>query len=74
MEGFIAVDIIINNLKLNIGRWVNRNVKNCIQMLMLEFDKLIEMDAREIIPQVTWGTSPELVTTVDENAPGPDYD
>ena len=36
-----------------------------------EFDKVIEMDARKIIPQVTWGTSPELVVAVDEKVPDP---
>lgn len=29
------------------------------------FDKVLEMDASKIKPQVTWGTSPEMVTDVD---------
>ncbi len=30
-----------------------------------EFDKVVEVRAEDIKPQVTWGTSPEMVTTVD---------
>ncbi len=35
------------------------------------FDKTVEMEAAEIKPQVTWGTSPELVVTVDDKVPDP---
>ncbi|QDF96171.1 3-isopropylmalate dehydratase large subunit [Azoarcus sp. DD4] len=35
------------------------------------FDKVVELDASEILPQVTWGTSPEMVTTVDGRVPDP---
>jgi 3-isopropylmalate/(R)-2-methylmalate dehydratase large subunit len=35
------------------------------------FDKVVELDAASIKPQVTWGTSPELVVSVDENIPDP---
>lgn len=35
------------------------------------FDAVIDIDAGEIKPQVTWGTSPELVATVDANIPDP---
>jgi 3-isopropylmalate/(R)-2-methylmalate dehydratase large subunit len=35
------------------------------------FDKVVEIDAATIKPQVTWGTSPELVVAVDENIPDP---
>ncbi|MGR9087342.1 MAG: 3-isopropylmalate dehydratase large subunit [Gammaproteobacteria bacterium] len=35
------------------------------------FDKVIDLDAAAIKPQVTWGTSPELVVAVDENIPDP---
>ena len=30
-----------------------------------KFDKVVTLDAADIKPQVTWGTSPEMVTTVD---------
>lgn len=35
------------------------------------FDKVINLDATKIKPQVTWGTSPELVVSVDANVPNP---
>ena len=37
-----------------------------------KFDRVVTLDAREIKPQVTWGTSPEMVVTVDERVPDPD--
>ena len=36
-----------------------------------EFDHVINIDATQIKPQVTWGTSPEMVTTVDGRVPNP---
>ncbi len=35
------------------------------------FDKEIQLDAADIKPQVTWGTSPEMVTTIDGHVPDP---
>src|SRR6266516_3620343 len=37
-----------------------------------KFDREVTIDARSIKPQVTWGTSPEMVVTVDERVPDPD--
>jgi 3-isopropylmalate/(R)-2-methylmalate dehydratase large subunit len=37
-----------------------------------QFDAVVKLDATEIVPQVTWGTSPEMVTTVDARVPDPD--
>ena len=37
-----------------------------------QFDAVVEMDASRIIPQVTWGTSPEMVLGVDGLVPDPD--
>jgi 3-isopropylmalate/(R)-2-methylmalate dehydratase large subunit len=37
-----------------------------------KFDRELTVDARSIKPQVTWGTSPEMVVTVDERVPDPD--
>ena len=34
-----------------------------------EFDKVVEIKAEDIKPQVTWGTSPEMVTTIDGTVP-----
>ena len=36
------------------------------------FDTELELDAAGVVPQVTWGTSPELVLGIDENVPAPD--
>jgi len=36
------------------------------------FDKVIEINARDIKPQVTWGTSPEMVLPVDAAVPDPE--
>ncbi len=36
------------------------------------FDFVVKFDAREIKPQVTWGTSPEMVVSVDGRVPDPD--
>ncbi len=35
------------------------------------FDKVIEFDAASIKPQVTWGTSPEMVVAIDDVVPDP---
>ncbi len=35
------------------------------------FDEVVEMDAAEIEPQVSWGTSPEMVAGVNSNIPDP---
>jgi 3-isopropylmalate/(R)-2-methylmalate dehydratase large subunit len=36
------------------------------------FDREVTLDAREIKPHVTWGTSPEMVVPIDERVPDPD--
>ena len=36
-----------------------------------EFDITVELKAEDIEPQVTWGTSPEMVVSVTENIPDP---
>jgi 3-isopropylmalate/(R)-2-methylmalate dehydratase large subunit len=36
------------------------------------FDKEVVIDATSIVPQVTWGTSPEMVVGVDATVPNPD--
>jgi 3-isopropylmalate/(R)-2-methylmalate dehydratase large subunit len=35
------------------------------------FDKVVTLDAASIKPQVTWGTSPEMVAAVDARVPDP---
>ncbi|MBI3349114.1 MAG: 3-isopropylmalate dehydratase large subunit [Burkholderiales bacterium] len=36
------------------------------------FDKVVEIAADQIRPQVTWGTSPEMVLSIDDRVPDPD--
>jgi 3-isopropylmalate/(R)-2-methylmalate dehydratase large subunit len=35
------------------------------------FDKTMRLDAAQVKPQVTWGTSPEMVTAIDGKVPDP---
>jgi len=35
------------------------------------FDKTLILDASKIKPQVTWGTSPEMVVSIDDKVPNP---
>jgi len=37
-----------------------------------QFDHVVELDGSSIKPHVTWGTSPEMVTTVDGTVPAPE--
>lgn len=36
------------------------------------FDQVVEIDATQLKPQVTWGTSPEMVLPIDARVPDPD--
>jgi 3-isopropylmalate/(R)-2-methylmalate dehydratase large subunit len=36
------------------------------------FDKVVEIDAAKLKPQVTWGTSPEMVVSIEDRVPDPD--
>jgi len=36
-----------------------------------EFDRVVKIKAEDIVPQVTWGTSPEMVIGIDELVPDP---
>ncbi len=37
-----------------------------------KFDKVVELDVTQLKPQVTWGTSPEMVTSIEGRVPDPD--
>jgi 3-isopropylmalate/(R)-2-methylmalate dehydratase large subunit len=37
-----------------------------------QWDTVVELDASQIRPQVTWGTSPEMVLSIDDRVPDPD--
>jgi 3-isopropylmalate/(R)-2-methylmalate dehydratase large subunit len=36
------------------------------------FDAVVELDATTICPQVTWGTSPEMVLSIEDRVPDPE--
>jgi 3-isopropylmalate/(R)-2-methylmalate dehydratase large subunit len=36
------------------------------------FDLVVDVDATTIVPQVTWGTSPEMVAGIDDTVPAPE--
>jgi 3-isopropylmalate/(R)-2-methylmalate dehydratase large subunit len=37
-----------------------------------KFDRVVELRAEEIKPQVTWGTSPEMVLSIEDKVPDPE--
>ena len=37
-----------------------------------QFDSVVRLDGSAIAPQVTWGTSPEMVVTIEERVPDPE--
>jgi 3-isopropylmalate/(R)-2-methylmalate dehydratase large subunit len=40
----------------------------------VKFDMVVSMNAAEVSPQVTWGTSPEMVTSITSRVPDPDLE
>ena len=36
-----------------------------------QFDRVVRIDGRRLLPQVSWGTSPEMVIGIDERIPDP---
>jgi 3-isopropylmalate/(R)-2-methylmalate dehydratase large subunit len=36
------------------------------------FDAVVELDASQILPQVSWGTSPEMVLSIEDKVPDPE--
>ncbi|MBU3070318.1 3-isopropylmalate dehydratase large subunit [Aestuariicella sp. G3-2] len=47
------------------------NWKELVSDADAEFDKVVEIDGASIMPQVSWGTSPEMVLPVDASVPDP---
>ena len=39
-----------------------------------KFDTVVALDASALAPQVTWGTSPEMVVPIDGRVPDPDQE
>jgi 3-isopropylmalate/(R)-2-methylmalate dehydratase large subunit len=37
-----------------------------------KFDRIVEIDASTLLPQVTWGTSPEMVVSINDRVPDPE--
>ena len=37
-----------------------------------QFDAVVELDAKDILPQVSWGTSPEMVLSIEGRVPDPE--
>jgi 3-isopropylmalate/(R)-2-methylmalate dehydratase large subunit len=37
-----------------------------------QFDRVVEIDASTLVPQVTWGTSPEMVVSIEDRVPDPE--
>jgi 3-isopropylmalate/(R)-2-methylmalate dehydratase large subunit len=37
-----------------------------------KWDAVVELDAAQVRPQVTWGTSPEMVVSIEDRVPDPD--
>jgi 3-isopropylmalate/(R)-2-methylmalate dehydratase large subunit len=37
-----------------------------------KFDRVVDIDSAQLKPQVTWGTSPEMVVSVEDRVPDPD--
>ncbi|MGZ5894459.1 MAG: 3-isopropylmalate dehydratase large subunit [Caldimonas sp.] len=36
------------------------------------WDRIVEIDASTLVPQVTWGTSPEMVISIEDRVPDPE--
>ncbi len=79
-SGMVAVDdVTINYLK---GRPLAPSAEQWPQAVAMwrglksdegaHFDRIVTMDATQIKPHVTWGTSPEMVVAVDERVPDPE--
>jgi 3-isopropylmalate/(R)-2-methylmalate dehydratase large subunit len=78
--GMVAVDAttieyINNRPYAPQGEMLDRAIENWQQLHSdtdAVFDKLVHIDAAGIKPQVTWGTSPEMVVAIDTAVPDPD--
>jgi 3-isopropylmalate/(R)-2-methylmalate dehydratase large subunit len=78
--GFVAVDeTTIEYLKgrtfsPKAGDWEKATAywRTLVSDVDAPFDAVVELDASEIAPQVTWGTSPEMVAGIDANVPAPE--
>ncbi len=70
-----TIDYVKNRPYAPQGEMLDRAIENWQQLHTdndADFDKLVHIDAAAIRPQVTWGTSPEMVVAVDSTVPDPD--
>jgi 3-isopropylmalate/(R)-2-methylmalate dehydratase large subunit len=37
-----------------------------------QWDRVVDLDASTLVPQVTWGTSPEMVVSIEDRVPDPE--
>ncbi len=56
--------------RATIGKWASWRDRKSDEGA--HFDKVIEMRGEEIEPQVSWGTSPEMVVSVHDSVPDPE--
>lgn len=57
------------------GELWDKAVENWMQLQSdpgAEYDRVVKLDASSLRPQVTWGTSPEMVHTIDDKVPNPE--
>ena len=53
------------------GRWRRGYWKSFVSDPDARFDPEVEIDVSTLVPQVTWGTSPQDVVAVDGRTPDP---
>jgi 3-isopropylmalate/(R)-2-methylmalate dehydratase large subunit len=70
-----TIDYVNNRPYAPQGEMRDRAIENWQQLHSdsdAVFDKVVHIDAASIRPQVTWGTSPEMVVAIDAGVPDPD--
>ncbi len=70
-----TIDYVQNRPYAPQGEMLDRAIENWQQLHSDSdafFDKRVHVDAAAIKPQVTWGTSPEMVVAIDALVPDPD--
>ena len=79
-SGLVAFDSKTHDYMLNkkyspSKKYLDKAVKyweNLVSDHDAVFDKILSFDATDVLPQVTWGTSPEMTTDINGKVPNPD--
>ena len=79
-SGLVAFDSKTHDYMLNKKyspnkKYLNDAIKyweNLVSDSDAVFDKTLSFDATDVLPQVTWGTSPEMTTDINGKVPNPD--